>query len=296
MKLSTNNIIAWGKNYTHWLPVIQWVGLITITVILAKTFWVVTLYVSVPDISNEKIKLGAKTTLTSTANKKTDINQLINRHLFGDSNDVPVVENVEETVERETKLNLKLRGIYAANESKRSNAIIEDGKGKQSVYFINDKLSVSGRVYLKQVFMDRVILETNGVKEILRLKDSLPPSLKRAKKTNKIKTSSKNKKKRIDDKRRNRQITKSLSQYKKQLLDDPLSLVGLVNYKPKFVNGEMKGIEISPGKDKRLFTQLGLRRRDVITAINGTSLTSLQDAMGLLGEIRDMQELQVDIE
>jgi len=61
------------------------------------------------------------------------------------------------------------------------------------------------------------------------------------------------------------------------------------------VNGEMIGITISPGKDKRLFTQLGLRARDVITSINGISLSNPQNAMQLMSDIQNMQELEVEI-
>jgi general secretion pathway protein C len=293
MELSTNNIIAWSKRYANWLPIIQWSGWLVITLILAKLFWVLMLYSSVPDVSNQKAATNYQSSSQSGSNDSFNISQLTNRHLFGNANAAPALAVQDDViVERETRLNLKLRGIYSAENVKRSNSIIEDDKGKQSVYFIDDKLVVSGNVYLRQVFPNKVILETNGVKEVLRLKDSLPPSLKTSKKS----SAKGNKKKRVDDKRKNRAITKSLNKYKKQLLDDPLSLVGLVNYKPKMVDGEMKGIEISPGKDKRLFTQLGLRRRDVITAVNGVSLTNPQDAMGLLSEIEGMTELQVEIE
>lgn len=297
MKLSKDNIIAWSKNYANWLPIVQWGGGLVITVILAKLFWVIMLYFTLPDVSNQKAVFTHKSASPVSSSQSFNINQLVNKHLFGNATAAPkAVVQEEAVVERETQLNLKLRGIYSAEDPSRSNSIIEDGKGKQSVYFIGDKLAVSGRVFLRQVFPNKIILETNGVKEVLKLKDSLPPSMKLAKRKNTVKNDTRKKKNRTDDKRRNRQITQSLSQYKKQLLDDPLSLVGLVNYKPKLVNGEMQGIEISPGKDKRLFTQLGLRRRDVITAINGVSLSNPQDAMSLLSEIQDMQELQVDIQ
>lgn len=291
MKLSTDNIIAWSKNYANWLPIIQWSGWIIITTILAKLFWVLALHFSMPDVSSQKSQLRSPS-VQSKANQSVNVSQLVNKHLFGNT-DTPVVAQVEEVVERETNLNLKLRGIYASENTTNSNSIIEDGSGKQAVYFIDDKLQVSGRVFLRQVHMDRVILETNGVNEVLRLKDILPESMKSNKKQRT--STSKESRNRVDDKRKNRQISKSLNKYKKQLQDDPLSLVGLVNYKPKMNNGEMIGIEISPGKDKRLFTQLGLRPRDVITSINGVSLSDPQNAMQLMSDIQNMQELQVEI-
>jgi len=290
MKLSTDNILLWSKNYSNWLPVIQWSGWLLITVILAKLFWVVTLHITTPDVSNQTISVNSKSS-QSQSRKSTDVSALVNRHLFGNSEAAPVAI-VEDVVEVETRLNLKLKGTYAADNRSHSNSIIEDSKGTQAVYFIDDKLEVPGRVFLRQVYLDRVILETNGRKEVLRLKDELPQMTKAQDKKLIGKKKSDN---RVEDKRKNQQISRSLNKYKKQLLDDPLSLVGLVNYQPKMVNGEMVGITISPGKDKRLFTQLGLRSRDVITSINGVSLSDPQNALQLMSDIQDMQELQIEI-
>ena len=285
-----NNLFGWSKNYTNWLPVIWWAGWLLIALILAKVFWAVTLHLTNPDISKQKASVGKLLTQTKS-NKAVNANKLIQRHLFGNT-DAPLVVQTVAVDTPETKLNLTLRGTYAANNVEKSNSIIEDGKGKQEVYFVDDKLKVSGRVYLRQVYPDKVIIETNGVNEELRLKDSLPAVKKSSRRDMTVKKKSR---KRVDDKRKNRQISKSLNKYKDQLQNDPLSLVGLVNYQPKMVNGEMIGIQISPGKDKRLFTQLGLRRRDVITSVNGVSLTNTQDAMQLLADVQNMQELQVDI-
>ncbi len=291
MKISQQNIIEWGKSYANWWPIIQWLGWSVIVYILAKLFWLVTVHFTTPDPSTQRVA-AAKTNTARATGSGVNVNQLVQKHLFG---------HVEKTTEapvkveaaRETRLNLTLRGTYAADNTANSNSIIEDGKGKQEVYFIGDKLKVSGRVFLRQVYLDKVILETNGVMEELRLKDSLPRQPKTARRDLTVKRQSKT---RVDDKRNNRQITQSLNKYKKQFQEDPLSLVGLVNYKPKLdSSGNMLGIEISPGKDKRLFTQLGLRRRDLITSINGVSMTDPQEALSLLTEIQGMQELQVDI-
>jgi len=285
-----NSMIEWSKNYTNWLPVIQWCGWIFITLLTAKMFWLLTLHMTGTDLSNQKAVIGKLETQSNSSNS-INVNKLVQRHLFGD-NDKPIDKPIEVEVARETRLNLTLRGTYAANNQLRSNSIIEDGKGKQEVYFVDDKLKVSGSVYLRQVHLDKVILETNGVMEELRLKDSLPIPTRSNRNDLTVKKISK---KRVDDKRKNKQITRSLNKYREQIKDDPLSLVGLVNYQPKMVDGEMIGIEISPGKDKRLFTQLGLRRRDIITAINGISLSSPQDAMQLLTDLQNIQEFQVDI-
>jgi len=292
MNLSTNTLLNWGKNYFNWLPLIQWAGWIIVTIVSAKLFWVFTLYFMSDDISNKKATIVPASQI-STVNNSVDVGGLVSMHLFGEQEKTSVVaaEDVEDAPE--TRLNLKLRGIYSANNKNHSNSIIEDGKGKQAVYFIDDKLEVSGRVYLRNVYIDRVILETNGKKEVLSLKDSLPAGMK-IKKSSQL-TLKKEKGKKVQDKRKNKQISKSLNEYRKKLLDNPMSLAELVKMSPASKNGETIGYRISPGKDKRLFTQLGLRRNDVITGVNGMSLASPSDAMQLFGEIQNMQDIQVDI-
>ena len=292
MNLSTNTIFNWGKNYFNWLPVIQWAGWIIITVMASKLFWILTLHFSSDDISNKKAPLVV-ISQSNQSGQQVDVGGLVSQHLFGDQDKVAVVVEQQTEDAPETRLNLKLRGIYAANNKNRSNSIIEDGKGKQAVYFIDDKLEVSGRVYLRNVYSDRVILENNGRKEELSLKDSLPAEMKR--KNNSQLTLKKPSKKKVQDKRKNKQISQSLNKYRKQLLDNPMSLSELVKMSPASKDGENIGYRISPGKDKRLFTQLGLRRNDVITGVNGMSLANPADAMQLFGEIQNMQEIQVDI-
>ncbi|MCF6194624.1 MAG: type II secretion system protein GspC [Kangiellaceae bacterium] len=292
--LNWQKFIKWAVIYANWLPLIQWIAGILITIMLAKMFWVITLHFVSPDVSNQKSTTTSLNTSVSTSHSAVNINSLVARELFGSSDAPEIAAPVQMEVERETRLNLTLRGIYAADIADRSNSIIEDGKGKQAVYFIDDKLDVSGRVYLRQVYPNRVILETNGVNEVLFLKDSTSKSITLGSKKSNKKTVG-NKKSNKIDMRKNKQVSRSLQKYRSQMLKDPLSLIGLVKYQPKMENGQMIGIQISPGKDKRLFTQLGLRRRDVITEINGVTLDSPDSAMKLLGEIQDMQELQVEI-
>ena len=251
------------------------------------------LHFTTEDISNKKA-LRVSVAQMSQTGKAVDVGGLISKHLFGDEDKAPVavVEDTEDAPE--TKLNLKLRGIYAATNKDHSNSIIEDGKGKQAVYFIDDKLEVSGRVYLRNVYSDRVIIENNGRKEELSLKDALPAEMKQ--RNNPQLTLKKSASKKVEDKRKNKKISSSLNKYRKQLMDDPMSLTDLVKMSPASKDGETIGYRISPGKDKLLFKQLGLRRNDVITGVNGMSLANPQDAMQLFGEIQSMQDIQVDIQ
>jgi len=289
MTFSNLKSSAWLKNHANWLPFLQWLGWILAVYILAKIFWLWTLYFTAP---TEVKSFSVKPASVNQTVSKTNINQLINLNLFGSAvKDAPKeVVQVDAPV---TKLNLKLRGIYAAENTAKANAIIEDGRGKQAVYFVDEKLKVSGRVYLRQVYVDKVILETNGRNETLSLEaEKLVTSVIRQA----PKKADRSGKKKVQDKRNNQRISRKLNEYKSKLLTDPKSVSDVISGRPHFIDGELRGFSISPGRDKRLFQELGLQRGDLVTSINGVSLTNMQDAMTLMNDAQSINDLSVEIE
>lgn len=240
------------------------------------------------------MRVTAKPAAANTS--KVDVSAITSRDIFGSLVKETKAAPVAEAPKPETRLKLKLRGIYAADTIAKANAIIEDGRGKQAVYFIDDKLEVGGRVYLRQVQFDRVILENNGKREFLKLEQeelAIIPSRERGKpELPRLKTSDR----KVSDKRKNQRLTKKLRDYKERLLADPKSVADVINGRPHFVEGELKGFRIQPGKDRRLFQELGLRPNDLVTSINGVGLTNMQDAMTLMNDAQSMSELNVEIQ
>jgi general secretion pathway protein C len=292
MTFPNPKLTNWFKNYTNWLPFVEWAGWILVVFLIAKTTWLWTLHFTQTEQSSAIFTASATANPTSN---QISVDSLINRHLFGQITVKPVQDKVVVQDAPVTKLNLKLRGIYASETLSKANAIIEDGSGKQSVYFIDEKLKVGGRVYLRQVFVDRIMLETNGKNEVLKLEQNpLVGTSIRSAKTGPL--AQKNDKKTVDDKRNNSRISKKLSEYKKKLINDPRSVSDVISGRPSFVDGELRGFNISPGKDKRLFQELGLRSGDLVTSINGVSLTNMQDAMTLMNEANSMDSLSIDID
>lgn len=292
--------MAWLKNYSFWISPIQWLGWIIVVFILAKLFWIWVGYFTQPS----EFKPVRVTSLSSKSNSssKVQVNQLMKMELFGSLVKEEKVE-VKPVVSdaKETKLNLTLRGIYAADEIKKANAIIEDGRGKQAVYFIDEKLDVGGRVYLRQVFVDRIILDNNGSDEKLTLDTQELPNMgfKSSGKKEPRKKRNEDKfdqRKKVDDKRGNQRISRQLNEYKDKFQKDPSSVADVINGRPHFVDGELRGFSISPGKDKRLFQELGLKRGDVVTSINGVALNNMQDAMTLMNDVQSLTEVSVDIQ
>ena len=61
-------------------------------------------------------------------------------------------------------------------------------------------------------------------------------------------------------------------------------------------NGQLKGYRVYPGRDRRKFAALGLRPGDLVTDINGQSLTNLQDGMAVFGSLGEAAQVTVTIE
>lgn len=289
MTFSKFDSLNWIKQPSHWLPVVQWGGWTLSVFILAKLFWLWTDYLLTP---SEIRPISIKPAVVSQSNQKIDISALLKLDLFG-SAQVQAPVNTVEIDAPVTRLNLKLKGIYAADDKGKANAIIADDRGKQAVYFIDEKLKVGGRVYLRQVYFDKVIIETNGKKEALKLDKQVLPEIDKRRANGKRSNSKKNE---ILDKRRNNQLTRRVNQVRDNLLTDPKSVSDVIQGRPHFENGELKGFNISPGKDRRLFQQLGLRRGDLVTAVNGVPLTNMQEAMTLMGDAQSIEELNVEIQ
>ena len=299
--MNYSNLIStkWLKDYAKWLPLVQWLGWVIIVTLLAKIVWLWVLYFAAPT-EFKPLPINAKPAVSSS--QGVDVSALLNRNLFGSIKETPKqVAVVQETV-APTRLNLKLRGIYATDSPQKANAIIEDNRGQQAVYFVDEKLNVSGRVFLKEVFFDRVILETNGVREQLSLEKeegafiTVSSSDAVSRDDDAEARSSDDGATQVEDKRANTRLTSRLNQYREQLLEDPKSVADVITGQPHFVDGELKGFSIQPGKDKRLFQELGLRRDDVVTSINGVALTNMQDAMTLMNEAQSLQELTIEIQ
>ncbi|WP_196139283.1 type II secretion system protein GspC [Aliikangiella sp. G2MR2-5] len=290
MNLSQLKSTNWLTNYAFWGNCIQWLGVFMVALLMARIFWVWVDYFS--DTSEAKpVKVAINRGQKSL--DQIDVSSIINRNIFGSLVKQEEVRELPKENIEETKLNLKLRGIYAADTPSKANAIIEDSRGQQAVYFIDEKLEVSGRVYLRQVYVDKVILETNGRREALTLDTEKLPNTAIIETKGELKESDD---KKVEDKRNNQRLSQQLNRYKDQFERDPASMADIINGRPHMVDGELKGFEISPGKDRRLFQELGLRRGDIVTSVNGVQLTSMQEAMSLMSDMKSMSEMNIEIQ
>ncbi|GAA4358936.1 type II secretion system protein GspC [Kangiella marina] len=253
--------------------------------ILAKLVWLwVEFFQPPPELA------PVKNAVVPTKQPSINIESIASLHLFGEAN-APVEEQVEA---EETKLNLKLLGTYVSSEKELSSAIIESNGSQESVYFIGDKLKVRGQVTLHKVETLQVIIKNGGKYETLTLVEQLNQQVMSS--ASKPESNLKESPERTIDKRRDARLSRELAEMKEQIYTNPQALKDIANVQPVVdASGQVSGFKVSPGKDPRMFTRLGLRRNDVITSVNGQQLSN-EGMMGVMNELSNSDSVEVTIE
>lgn len=146
-----------------------------------------------------------------------------------------------------TTLGLNLYGITFTDDVNKNSAILGFNPNEQKSYKVGDEIS-SG-VLVDYIDRDKVIINREGNQESVRFKRTSIIAIndvKQAKDRPNLRTTIK----------------------KENLLSDLFSFV------PYYKNGNLKGVEIFPGKNKDLFKENGLQSGDIIIAVNGVSISS----------------------
>ncbi|MGD8572687.1 MAG: type II secretion system protein GspC, partial [Gammaproteobacteria bacterium] len=202
-------------------------------------------------------------------------------HLFGKYEPKKVaVEPVKPKVVPETKLNLKLRGVFASPDNNQARAIIADARGNEDSYRIGGE--VPGGAILNEIYSDHVILERNGRLETLRLPVEEQEGGPGA---SSVSSRSTPPERRTVNRNINRgnvtQLSSStpdnsvlLGKYRDALVNDPNSMMGLVNVRPYQKDGQLLGYRIRPGRDRSLLRRFGLRSGDIVTSVNGVPMNN----------------------
>ncbi len=240
-----------------------------------------------------------------------DLDQMLSWHLLGKADEAAAAlvtsqpleeqatgrEGIEEGA-KETRLDLRLRGIVASTVSGLGHAIIEY-KSKQQVYAVEDKLPVSGRVVLAKVLPDRVVIDNRGTYELLVLfEDTVLSAQIPAGQNKKINFSPAitDGAARAIDKRGEADTTALAKSYRRQLYQNPQSLAELVRISAVREEGQLLGYKVAPGSDRSQFNQLGFKTGDVITAVNGLALTDPGNTVRLYQLMRSAGEAVFDLQ
>jgi general secretion pathway protein C len=189
-----------------------------------------------------------------------------------------------------TRLSLKLKGVVAAGEA--GYAIIADSDGQDQVYRVGDELPGGARVEVIEA--RRVLLDHDGQTEALEMDTAIAASRGGA------------------EHRTRGADVQPLQLAGIRGMDTGTSIPGGVASLPESVSlgrGNVQdlagaisvlpvsggGFRVRPGRDARLFADLGLQVNDVVTAINGQPLESEDDVQALFADIMRRGEVAITV-
>lgn len=199
----------------------------------------------------------------------------------------------------ETRLPLALRGVVAASEAGLGQAVIEH-RNRQALYRVGDELPTGGRVVLAKVMPNQVVIDNGGRYELLRLFESseaigaIPariPARRVAPAGAAI----------IGEPGSGRVVTapadatEIAGTYRERLYSDPQSLAEVVNVAAVRRGEQLLGYRVQPGRAREAFDTLGFRPGDLVTAVNGLSLSDPANTLRLYQAMRSATEAVFDL-
>lgn len=291
----------WVDGLDKRLPVIATlIGIVLIANSFAALTWKI---VPVPDVPSAAVASAQRIRTARDRSNNTQANRpladkISRLHLFGKfEKKKPPPPKMEVAAAPETRLNLKLRGVFSSQDKEIARAIIADAKNDDESYAIGDE--VPGGAILNDILEDRVILERNGQLETLKLpveslpgetttalNRRLPPSRASVVKRGGMPT--------IDT--ATADTSQILRHYRDALINDPQSVMGLVRVQPYNRNGRLEGYRIRPGRDRQLLTKFGLRSGDIVKSVNGVPMDNPIKALEILRDLSTATSVTVDIE
>ena len=277
--------LPWNKiklNANKHLPEFIFVVLL---ILLMQTFAELTWSYFTPDEEVVSPVIDRPTTQFPTSLSKLSLQKVSAYHLFGDAKKQVVVQ--QKMIDApETRLRLKLKGVFASTKASEALAIISSSKGKDKTYQIGDK--ITGGALLHAVYTDRVILKRNGKLETLRLPKSKVDSQSFYSKSAPVRVAAPSSSLNPSNQMRLRKIRDTL-------LNEPAKLWQQMRINPVMKNGKIQGYSLSHN-DQALMKALNIRSTDVITSINGQSLSDPSTLYGLMNNLSKMQSLDLIIE
>lgn len=189
----------------------------------------------------------------------------------------------------DTKLSWTLKGVLSDPDPARSAAILVTQGQPEKLYRVGATLP--GQVRLEQVLADRVMLMRDGQLETLRLKrNELNGSGRSARSA---RTAA------LPEVDANQTLAPdgNLARIDREAwLNDPQRFAEVISANPVMVDGTLYGIEVSPARNAREFEAAGLKAGDVITDVDGTPVSQIEDYRDILRDMSGASSVSVSLE
>jgi general secretion pathway protein C len=216
-------------------------------------------------------------------------------HLFGNPQTIAVLQQMRNAPA--TTLKLTLRGTLAMDDAHDGIAMIEDEHGGERAYKVGEVVGSNAK--LAAVYADHVVLDHEGAAETLNLPraEQHAPPMPAANQVN-LATAAGARASSIPPNYAPPQLGGNLdwSAAQSKLRIDPAQLAKQVHVEPVFENGRIAGARLSGGGEvAKLMSQAGLKPTDLITAINGQSLSAVSNPQQFMDNLAGAGSLSVTV-
>lgn len=189
---------------------------------------------------------------------------------------------------KKTNLQMRLEGIVKSDDDKESVAIIAINQESKQ-YNTGAKLPIAAGVFLREIDVDRIILDNNGsLEELLLFGKDMVQQRKNAVEPTDEPTG-------VIDKSGNSGVTEMMGRYRQQIQQNPGSINQLIRFSAHTEGGKLAGFKIGAAGNRQDFERLGLEDGDVVTHVNGVELSDYRKALNLYKEVGDLSEIRVQI-
>jgi len=186
----------------------------------------------------------------------------------------------------ETRLDLTLKGVIASEDGKSGGAIIADKKDGDRYFGVGAMLP--GGAILDEVHPQQVVLLRNGRQEVLKLIElTLDQAFGRrrggADAASKVGLGS------------GASIRPRSRQPGRLNTARNTGVKRAIRIRPLFRGGKIKGFRISPGRDRKLFAEMGFKAGDLLVRINGKAPQSPKEIFSVLDELQNSGGTSVEV-
>jgi len=276
---------ASGNGESQWVRLLA--GMVAAVLVLgiayslARTTWLWFLPQQAVEVLPPREAANGATAVTAVNHAKV----LAEAALFGrpDTRKPPPKRRV---VVPETRLALELKGVVAGPDGKSGGAIIADKKDER---FFPVGAALPGGVVLEKVYPLEVVLLRNGRQEILKLvretldgegstgsAHSAVPASNAGASTAGVGAAGANRSSGF-------------------LSANPGGINKAVRVRPIFRGGKLKGFRISPGRNRKVFAELGFRAGDLLTKVDGIAPSDPKAVFAVLNELQDRGSVTVEV-
>lgn len=265
-----------------------------------------------------------------------DYTALTNLHLFGEykAPAVEPTQTVEAPPPVETQLRLNLLGILYDDTPEHARAMIANEQGEEESYGVGAQVVPGAKI--EEIHQDHIIISRGGKREILKLPEDKfaegeydpnpvnsntynsysggsdagyappPPTDYNSggqqyspygenpynqNPTNggRVANSGASPKPSITD-------GKSMRQLREELVQNPQKIGSLIRAAPVNKGNKFRGFRVSPGRDPKLFHQLGLKSGDIVTSVNGIALDHPSKGFQAMQQIATAASVAITVE